>query len=345
MKKITLLLLITISFSCSKEEQEEIFNASEQVIELTTQNEIDNFKLTNTEKIIYIFENGKGNVTNLNGLKNLASAGGLRIEKTSLTSLEGLENLKIITGVDGVKQFTGNGIAIGENKKLISLKGLDNLTTIGTNNYNSDFIIVGNPVLSSLKGLEKLFSVEFGIVVRNNNSLSSINSLSSLESIGTLSITENHNLESLKGLDNLKRVDHLLILNNKNLTSLFSLFRLKKIDSYLDIRGNKILTSLGGLNNITSIGKDIDIADNSSLISLEGLENITEIGGKLNIGRYSRNGIDFIDAGNESLINLCSIKQLISNGQINENEYFIMNNAYNPTFEKIQNNGSGGCEQ
>lgn len=342
MKKITLVLLITISFSCSKEE---IFNASEQVIELTTQNEIDNFKLTNTEKIISIFEKENGGIKNLNGLKNLSSVGGLRIEKTSLTSLEGLENLKTITGVDGVNQYAGNGIAIGFNEKLISLKGLDNITTIGTNNYNSDFIIVSNPVLSSLEGLEKLSSVENGIVIRNNNNLSSINSLIKLESIGTLAINENNNLKSLKGLDNLTSVDHLLILNNKSLASLFSLFRLKKIESYLDIRGNKILTSLGGLNNITSIGKDIDIADNASLTSLEGLENITEIGGKLNIGRYSLDGIDFIAAGNESLINLCAIKQLISNEQINENEYFVVNNAYNPTYEKIQNNGSGGCEQ
>ena len=48
---------------------------------------------------------------------------------------------------------------------------------------------------------------------------------------------------------------------------------------------------------------------------------------------------------NDNLINLCAVRQLITNGQITSNEYFVVNNAYNPNHTEIQNIGSDGCEK
>jgi len=107
-------------------------------------------------------------LTNLTDLENLDSIGGgfSIYYNNSLQSLAGLENLKSIGGEFFIRE-----------SKLNSLTGLENLTTIGgsvnihyndlmeslsaLNNLKSiggEITIFGNPLLTSLSGLEKIYA-------------------------------------------------------------------------------------------------------------------------------------------------------------------------------------------
>lgn len=100
---------------------------------------------------------------NLNGLENLASVPGLRIElNPSLTSLQGLSSLTTVN----------EGIYILDNPLLESLNGLESITSVG---QGGTLIIEDNAILSSLSGIDNivfnpLYQVE--VWIRNNPLLS-----------------------------------------------------------------------------------------------------------------------------------------------------------------------------
>ena len=167
----------------------------------------------------------------------------------------------------------------------------------------------------------------------------------------TLSIRFNPSLTSLEGLNNITSLGGSLnVQGNSSLITLEGIDSLTIVDGALEIINNDSLTSLNGLENITEVSSDISafgfgltVTGNNNLISLSGLENIISLEGDLTIGE-SQQGDPFAGA-NPALTNFCDIKQLIDNGQVTSEEYFVTNNAYNPSYEVIQNNGNGGCEQ
>ena len=139
--------------------------------------------------------------------------GYLKIENTSLTNLNGLENIT----------FVDEGVSIDNNPSLTSLSGLDNLVYLG------DLRISNNPSLTSLKGLESLISTD-QFSIGGNQSLASLSGLDNITEVyAGLIITGNQSLTSLSGLENLGRVSDsydngyfwgLLIRSNASLISL-----------------------------------------------------------------------------------------------------------------------------
>jgi hypothetical protein len=137
------------------------------------------------------------NVNNLIGLNPLTKVdGGITIFYTSLRNLNGLNNLSIV----------GGDFEIWANDSLRSCSGLDSITkvsgnlSIGRSGYSS----VGNPLLSSLAGLESLKTIEGWLLITLNDSLKSIEGLSGLTSVsGSVGIFINASLTSLTGIDNL----------------------------------------------------------------------------------------------------------------------------------------------
>ncbi|MCT4628351.1 hypothetical protein [Winogradskyella sp.] len=346
---------------------------------ITTQAQINSFNYSEVTGNLTIgttsFNDLNFDITNLDNLISLNTIGGdLWINRTaSITSLEGLNNVQSIggdlsihsnsnlTNIDALNNINmlGGNYAITYNSVLNSINTLNSVTTI-----NGNLSINSNPLLSSINQLNSITNVIENLSITGNDNLNSLNGLNNISSVGGyVAINGNDSINSLTGLDNLTTIgDGLTIGNNQSLNSIVSLSNLTSISGNLSISSNNSLNSLNGLNNISlidgeleiknnnsitdlnsfsnlqTINGDIVIGDNNSLLSLSGLETTSTITGSIYIGTDSSSW----SRPNQSLIDLCSISQLINNGQIIQNEYFVENNAYNPTYQDILD---GNCSQ
>ena len=186
--------------------------------------------------------------------------GGVKIEGSNITNLNGLNVLESIGGY----------LWINNNDALTSLTGLDNVTYIGGYlkiNYND--------ALTSLMSLDNVTYIG-GVDIYYNASLTSLTGMGNVISIGgDLWIWDNDALTSLTGLDNVTYIGgELWILNNAILTSLSGLDNVTSIWGELSIKNNEALTSLTGLGNVTAIMGTLEIYNNDALTSLTGLDNI-----------------------------------------------------------------------
>lgn len=303
-----------------------IYNIFEGWKQLSTQEEVNSFgalnynKMTGFLTIAPLTAPTSSNITDLSPLKSLTSIGGklALFSNDNLTSLEGLDNL---TSVDGDIQLNV--------LNLKSLVGLKNLSSVGG---SIDIVLCEN--LTSLEGLNNLVGVDGNLHIRNNSNLSSLSGLNNLMNIGGfLGITDNPKLTSIESFDNLSSINGALwIHENDVLTNIEGMNKINSIGSKLMIIDNSALESLSPLKNLVSIGAEMEIR-NTGITSLNGLENLNSLVGGLKV------------TYNNLLTDFCSIKQLIDNSEILENDYTVENNAYNPTFSQIQQNGSNGCEK
>lgn len=315
MKKLSILLvgfcisLIGLSQSCLPEGI--IFN---------TQYQIDSFQVnypgcTEIEGDVII--NGDSVITNLNGLSILTSIGGdLTIYNNFvLINLMGLEGLISIGGYLNIGIFNVNSGVYEGNPNLTSLTGLNNLFSIG-----KSLAIVNNDALTNLEGLENLTIIDWGLNVSDNDALINLRGLEGLTSLIGLYIVGNEVFNNFTGLDNLTHIENDL--------------QIGKDDMYWGGEGNPSLENLFGLNNLTTVGGNLSLYYNNSLSNLTGLENLTSIGGDLMI--YSNIGLTSLSALasltsiqgsliirlNTNLTNLTGLDNLKSIGQ----SFYIANN-------------------
>ena len=162
------------------------------------------------------------NIRTLQKLDNLLTEidGNLTINCQSLTSLDGLYNLKKITG-----NF------ITWKACITSYEGIDKLTEIG-----GDFEVRLPYSLESFEGLESLETIGGNFKVIDKLALSSLSSfkgLSSLKSIGGDFEVKARVLESFEGLENLTNIGDKLTI--KGCSSLNNIDALKNIESLNDI--------------------------------------------------------------------------------------------------------------
>ncbi len=184
----------------------------------TTQEQIDNFQ-TNypgcTEIEGEVTISGPG-ITNLNGLNMITSIGGnlIIIKNDLLTNLTGLDTLTYVEGYLEIGDVSDEG-----NPVLTSLNGLESLTSAG-----HGLTIRFNPVLTSFDGLENLTSLGSGgfLLIQVNDALTDLTALSNLTTVGgSLRVEYNLSLTSLAGLENINpaTVDDLFITENPLLTN------------------------------------------------------------------------------------------------------------------------------
>ena len=276
------------------------------------------------------------NIRTLQKLDNLLTEidGNLTINCQSLTSLDGLYNLKKITG-----NF------ITWEACITSYEGIDKLTEIG-----GDFEVRLPYSLESFEGLESLETIGGNFKIIDNesslNALSSFKGLSSLKSIGgDFEVSTDHSssphpshslnaLESFEGLESLETIGG----NFRVIAESFSY-------SY----SFNVLSSFKGLSSLKSIGGDFEVKARV-LESFEGLENLTNIGDKLTIkGCSSLNNIDAlknIESLNDISITTCSklydfcvLKNVVQNMS---GTFYVNDNGYNPTKYQLLN---GECSQ
>ncbi|MEL6810013.1 MAG: T9SS type A sorting domain-containing protein [Bacteroidota bacterium] len=167
-------------------------------IVMNTQEDVDNFVLDYpgcTELLEALIIDGN-TIENLKGLGSIERIGGsLRILETGLTHLMGLDQLQ---SVGGEFQLQGNDM-------LIDLEGLFSLDSV------LRLFIISNESLLSLDGLDALTTIEVpeSIVIADNNSLVSINALSTVVNCPScwIIISLNSNLTNLGGLENIPASD------------------------------------------------------------------------------------------------------------------------------------------
>ena len=282
-----------------------------------------------------------GEITTLQKLDNLLTEinGSLRLECSTLTTLDGLYGLKTITDSLIIKD--------GD---MTSFEGLRNLGTIGGNfkviaESSSSYYYYSLNSLSSFKGLSGLKSIggdfEVNAKSSSSSSLKSLASFEGLESLETIGgnfrvIAESsssssyyyyslNSLSSFKGLSGLKSIGGDFEVNAKSSSSssLKSLASFEGLESLETIGGNfrviaesssssslNSLSSFKGLSGLKSIGGDFEVnakysSSLKSLASFEGLESLETIGGNFRVIAESSSS-----SSSSSLNSLSSFKGL-----------------------------------
>jgi hypothetical protein len=210
---------------------------------LTTQIEVDAFNYTEVTGYLLIQESVQGSITNLDGLSNLTTVGGLGLyiqSNSALTNIDGLSSLNSVVHVH-----------IKNNSALTNLNGLSGLTS------TEGFLgIIDNLVLTSLDGLSNLTSIGNNLIIYNNSALTNLDGLSGLTHIeGSLDIDLNPALTNIDGLSSLTFVGFGLFINeNPVLTNLDGLSSLTFLGFHLNIFSNPALTEYCGLYTLLSGG-------------------------------------------------------------------------------------------
>lgn len=162
-------------------------------------------------------------------------------------------------------------------------------------------VVIEGGDIFNLNGLSQLQTVDQSFIIRNCHSLSSLDGLENLDSIGYFNNADGEHLYSFR--------TGLAIKYNPLLNNLSALAGLKSIEGALEIKSNDVLTSLEGLEGLSQILR-IHITNNHSLISLAGLDNLEEVFSCFTIGN------------NDALISLNGLENLISVDYCVDSDFF-----------------------
>ncbi len=245
---------------------------------------------------------------NLQGLSNLkAVQGQIRIDQMeNLSSLDGLgvlveagsikiadndnEDFISLAPLQGIERLTGNiGLVITGNKNITTLEGIGSLTVKA--------LWISETKLANLQGLEDVVVADSGeVTISDNELLTSLHGLSSVQTLSTLRVIDNDNLPDLQGLEGLNVVSDYLRLRGEfdsveGLNELHTVDRLNMLSAEIEtlsalaklstlgdisINGRK-LTNLNGLQGI-AVARRVLVWDGGDLFtSLHGLDNLQEV--------------------------------------------------------------------
>ena len=221
-------------------------------ITFTSQEQIDSFQANYpgcTEIVGEVIISGNG-IQNLNGLSCLISFhGSLKIERTSLLNLTGLDNV----------QHIGGDFRVFYNEKLIGINGLYALDSI-----IGSFSIATNIKLITTSAMENLSYVGGDLWI-SFNEISDLTGFINLDYIGGKLGIRYEPLESLACLENLTYIGGGMSIEGLGLTDLTGLNNVTVISGNLLI-ASTTLTSLTGLENLTAgFIEKLNISDNPLL--------------------------------------------------------------------------------
>ena len=252
-----------------------------------------------------------GEITTLQKLDNLLTEinGSLRLECSTLTTLDGLYGLKTITDSLIIKD--------GD---MTSFEGLRNLGTIGGN-----FKVIAESSLKSLssfKGLSSLKSIggDFEVSTDHSSSPHPSHSLNALESFEGL-----ESLETIGGNFRVIAESFSYSYSFNVLSSFKGLSSLKSIGGDFEVKA-RVLESFEGLENLTNIGDKLTIKGCSSLNNIDALKNIESLN-DISITTCSK------------LYDFCVLKNVVQNMS---GTFYVNDNGYNPTKYQLLN---GECSQ
>ncbi len=215
----------------------------------------------------------------------------------------GGEELNYVNGLYGINSVEGD-LLVQHNYSMNNLNGLESLTTIGGDLYIGGYG-EGNIYLRDLTGLENLVNFDGSIYVINNEFLTNLQGLSSIDSVFNMLIACYPSMINLSGLDSLNSINHDLQIAGYSLKNLNGLEKIDSIHGSLTIGGSDSLVDLTGLNNLKHIGEVLRIHYNNSLNNLTGLDNLRTVGAIVIINDDSLtnlHGLDSINSQNLSHI-------------------------------------------
>ena len=221
----------------------------------------------------------------------------------ALSSLHGLHNLERIEGsfgvfdmesIDNLDDFSSlaevsGRLTISGNAVLTSISGLGGIETA------SRVIINDNPLLQSLEGVGQFNYLQFGLEIRNNDSLTNLDALSGLEKLDasimiicgndyctSLAISGNDGLQNLNGLAQLSwAIGSVAVENNSSLADCTGL------ETLLNQRDDGVPGPGPGEEGIPDVGRFVFWGNNASgcnslnefvdVFELEGFENIQDL--------------------------------------------------------------------
>ncbi|MEO9893071.1 T9SS type A sorting domain-containing protein [Aurantibacter sp.] len=315
-------------------------------VSLTTIDALANLNTLILGNFLTLTIQGNNSLTSLTGLEGISMiSGGLVISGDNLTNLNGLNNLATITtrlaiancsslinfeGLNALESIGGD-LQIETNSSLLNLQGFDSLNSISGNvriahngemqNFNGgqnlvlidgDFTIFNNEKLADFSGLGNLSTINGNVEIKSNEVLQNLSGLSSLNTINQeLQIRDNPAIASLVGLESLEFIGLDLQINiNPNLQNLNGLNNLQTVTRHLEVSQNNSITNIAALNNLETIGGDLSVSQNPLLLNLIGLEKITEIGRNMYIG---------YNTSLSNLTGLNNLESIISSSNINNN--------------------------
>lgn len=245
---------------------------------------------------------------------------------------------------------------------LANLHGLSSLTEITGSLIIMGFYAGADTELKDLDGLQNLQTIGYNFEIQGCDSLSSLYGLSSLSSVGSLSISGCPELQSLNGLANLSNINqHLQIGNNEKLSDISALASITEVSGTVSFGSNNLPTlnglhnlvscadiylshnnriiDLNGLNALEQVGH-LRLERNDSLVSLQGLDNLEQINGQLMI--YSNESL--IDlSGIDSLKTVETVRILMNPAMTNINALAGINSASLTSLEIRSNNSLSSC--
>ncbi|HHO53403.1 MAG TPA: hypothetical protein ENK18_21665 [Deltaproteobacteria bacterium] len=212
------------------------------------------------------------------GFANLERIGGvLRIvDNDRISNLSGFTLLQQARGIE----LSGNG-------NLQILDGFDTLPVLA-----GDLRIESNPSLIREESFAALRDVVGTVSVRDNLSLSSLEGLEGLTSVGALQLSGNTALGTIEGWA-LAEVDGELVIDgNTALTSVWAFPELTRVGGTLKITGSDQLSTLMGLDVLGVVGGDLVLDDLASLSDLPPIPALSVIGGSVRIVGSGLSGLD-----------------------------------------------------
>ncbi|MBN2716377.1 MAG: hypothetical protein JXX14_11020 [Deltaproteobacteria bacterium] len=203
-------------------------------------------------------------------LANIAALRGITTSKAGVI-INQCEKLKTLNGLNGLTRIESFGLKIQDNEALEDTTALQSLRVLngdylvmanprirvlhGLNNLRgkiNNFEIIGNDALTEIPGIARFTKIEGRLAIQKNDRLVSIKALGNVRMVGNrLDIAENPALPTLDGLQNLVAVtpDHrgtemgisVSIRNNPQLKSIRELLSLTTVTRGLNIKGNEQL--------------------------------------------------------------------------------------------------------
>ncbi|HET9960656.1 MAG TPA: hypothetical protein VFQ61_39565 [Polyangiaceae bacterium] len=232
------------------------------------------------------------NITDLTPLQDLTGiAGTLRLEATSLTSLEALHHLSNIggdfvlwntaalTSLNGLGSLTrlGGSLSIRYNSGLARLTGLGPLMEI-----RGRLEVQDNPLLASLEGLDRVTRVGVDLSLRAGPAMQNLRGLGALASVeGSVSVYGS-GLIDLDGLQSLTRIGGSFSANGDRLESLFGTEHLTEIGGAFHVPSSPI-RRLARWDSLEHIGGDLVVEGRTGTTDLDGFNHLKTIGGSLHV--------------------------------------------------------------